>query len=94
MRFLMIGLLKAMIEANVTAQVPTESTKGMIMELTTKVVTNSTSEIIDEESFPEMKLLNYFLAVFICVLTVVSFFCILKYKSRGKPKPAPFHISA
>ena len=90
----MIGLLKAMIEANLTTQGPAESTKGTVVELTTEIVTNSTSEIIDEESFPEMKLLNYFLAVFICVLVVVSFLCIMKYKSRGKPKPAPFHTSA
>ena len=90
----MIGLFKAMIQATVTTQGPTEAAKGMIMELTTEIVTNSTSEIIEKESFPEMKLLNYFLAVFICVLTVVSFLCILKYKTRGKPKPAPFHTTA
>ena len=90
----MIVLLQAMIEANVTTEGPAESTNGMIIELSTEVVTNSTSEIIEEESFPAMKLLNYFLAVFICVLTVVSFLCILKYKTRGKPKPAPFHTSA
>ena len=94
MRFLVIGLLKAMLEANETTQGQTESTKGTVMELTTEIVTNSTSEIIDEESLPEMKLLIYFLAVFICVLTVVSFLCIMKYKSRGKPKPAPFHTAA
>ena len=90
----MIGLLKAMLEANETTQGPTDSTKGTNMELTTEIVTNSTSEIIDEESLPEMKLLIFFLAVFICVLTVVSFLCIMKYKSRDKPKPAPFHTAA
>ena len=43
MRFLMIGLFKAVIEATVTTQGPTEAAKGMIMELTTEIVTNSTS---------------------------------------------------